>query len=158
IVRENRSVVVRYIAHENVADAGLRKPTERSGDIRVIDIAGYDRSACGGTHVRITGEIGPILITGIERAKKQIRVQFICGDRVLQYARRANSTLNRSAKRFQPPLSRRHGLFGRSGTNIRKPANVSKNWNRSYWITKQRGFPSLTGLRRPPSKAVALRN
>src|SRR5213593_4948980 len=93
IVRENRSVAVRYVAHEKIAEAGLRKPTERSGDIRVIDIAGYDRSACGGTHVRITGEIGPILITGIERAKKQIRVEFICGDRVLQYARRANSTL-----------------------------------------------------------------
>ena len=93
IVRENRSVLVRYIAHENVGEAGLRKPTERSGDIRVIDIAGYDRSACGGTHVRMTGEIGPILITGIERAKKQIRIEFICGDRVIQYARRANSTL-----------------------------------------------------------------
>src|SRR2546427_1323695 len=93
IVRENRSVVVRYIAHENVAEAGLRKPTERSGDIRVIDIAGYDRSACGGTHVRTTGEIGPILITGIERAKKQTRVEFICGNRVLQYTRQANRTL-----------------------------------------------------------------
>src|SRR5881296_630723 len=93
IVRENRSVVVRYIAHENVADAGLRKPTERSGEIRVIDIAGYDRSACGGTHVRGTGEIGPILVTGIERVKKQTRVEFICGNRVLQYARDANRTL-----------------------------------------------------------------
>ena len=93
IVRENRSVAVRYIAHNNIAEAGLRKPTERSGDIRVIDIAGYDRSACGGTHVRTTGEIGPILITGIERAKKQTRVEFICGNRVLQYTRQANRTL-----------------------------------------------------------------
>ena len=65
----------------------MRKPTERTGEIRVIDITGYDRSACGGTHVRMTGEIGPILITGFERAKKQTRVQFICGDRVLRYAR-----------------------------------------------------------------------
>ena len=73
IVRENRSVAIRYIARQNIAEAGLRKPTERSGDIRVIDIAGYDRSACGGTHVRTTGEIGPILITGIDRAKKQTR-------------------------------------------------------------------------------------
>ena len=93
IVRENRSVAVRYITHENIAEAGLRKPTERSGDIRVIDIAGYDRSACGGTHVRMTGEIGPILITGIERAKRQTRVEFICGNRVLRYARQANRTL-----------------------------------------------------------------
>jgi len=93
IVRENRSVAIRYIAPENISEAGLRKPTDRSGDIRVIDIAGYDRSACGGTHVRTTGEIGPILITGIDRAKKQTRVEFISGDRVLKYARQANRTL-----------------------------------------------------------------
>ena len=93
IVRENRNVAVRYVTHENIAEAGLRKPTERTGDIRVIDISGYDRSACGGTHVRMTGEIGPILITGIERAKKQTRIEFICGNRVLKYARQANYTL-----------------------------------------------------------------
>jgi alanyl-tRNA synthetase len=93
IIRENRNVAVRYVAHDNIAEAGLRKPTERRGDIRVIDIAGYDRSACGGTHVRTTGEIGPILITGIERAKKQTRIEFICGNRVLKYARQANRTL-----------------------------------------------------------------
>jgi alanyl-tRNA synthetase len=93
IVQENRNVAVRYVAQENIAEAGLRKPTERGGDIRVIDISGYDRSACGGTHVRMTGEIGPILITGIERAKKQTRVEFICGNRVIRYAREANRCL-----------------------------------------------------------------
>src|SRR5438093_1361214 len=93
IVRENRGVAVRYVAHENIAEAGLRKATERTGDIRIIDIAGYDRSACGGTHVRMTGEIGPILITGMERSKKQTRVEFICGMRVLRYAQQANRTL-----------------------------------------------------------------
>src|SRR6266566_5010844 len=105
IVRENRSVAVRYIAHENVAEAALRKPTERAGDIRVIDIAGYDRSACGGTHVRMTGEIGPILIMGIERAKKQTRVQFICGERVVRHAREANRTLEAISQTISaPPL------------------------------------------------------
>ena len=93
IVLENRGVAVRYVTHENIAEAGLRKPTERTGDIRVIDIAGYDRSACGGTHVTMTGEIGPILVIGIQRAKKQTRVEFICGMRVLRYARQANRTL-----------------------------------------------------------------
>lgn len=77
IVLENRGVAVHYVAHENIAEAGLRKATERIGDIRVIDIAGYDRSACGGTHVRMTGEIGPILVIGIQRAKKQTRVEFL---------------------------------------------------------------------------------
>src|SRR5215467_13887212 len=43
IVFENRNIAVRYITQENIAEAGLRKPTERTGDIRILDIAGYDR-------------------------------------------------------------------------------------------------------------------
>jgi alanyl-tRNA synthetase len=105
IIRENRGVAVRYIAKENIADAGLRKPTERIGEIRVIDIHGFDRSACGGTHVRTTGEIGGVLITGIERAKKQSRVQFICGDRIIRYGRQANRTLESISQTISaPPL------------------------------------------------------
>jgi alanyl-tRNA synthetase len=105
IIRENRGVAVRYIAPENIAEAGLRKPTERVGEVRVIDIAGYDHSACGGTHVRTTGEIGAALITGLERVKKQVRVQFICGDRVLRYARQANRTLEAISQAISsPPL------------------------------------------------------
>ena len=111
IVRENRNVAVRYISQENIAEAGLRKPTERSGEIRVIDINGYDRSACGGTHVRMTGEIGPILIVGFERAKKQTRVQFICGDRVLRYGRAANRTLETISQTISaPPLESASGV------------------------------------------------
>jgi alanyl-tRNA synthetase len=103
IIREDRSVSVRYISQENINEAGLRKPTERSGDVRVIDIAGYDRSACGGTHVRTTGEIGAVLITGLERAKKQARVQFICGDRVTRYARLANRALETISQTISSP-------------------------------------------------------
>src|SRR5207237_2344133 len=80
IVRENRNVAVRYVTHETIAEAGLRKPTERTGDIRVIDISGYDRSACGGTHVRMTGAIGPGLVTGIEVAMKQGRIEIVGGN------------------------------------------------------------------------------
>jgi alanyl-tRNA synthetase len=103
IIHENRSVAVRYVNQENIAEAGLRKPTERTGEIRIIDISGFDRSACGGTHVRMTGEIGPILVTGLERAKKQTRVQFICGDRVLRYARQANRTLETISQTISAP-------------------------------------------------------
>jgi len=105
VIRGNRSVSVCYVSQENIAEAGLRKPTERTGEIRVIDIAGYDRSACGGTHVRTTGEIGGILITGMERVKKQTRVQFICGDRIIRYARHANRTLEAISQTISaPPL------------------------------------------------------
>jgi alanyl-tRNA synthetase len=105
IVQDNRDVSVCYVPSERIAEVGLRKPTERTGDVRVIDISGFDKSACGGTHVRMTGEIGPILITRMERAKKQTRVEFLCGGRVVRYARDANRTLDAISQIVSaPPL------------------------------------------------------
>jgi alanyl-tRNA synthetase len=103
IVYENRPVGVQYITQEALSGAGLRKPSDRTGDIRVIDIAGYDRSACGGTHVRMTGEVGGILITALERAKKQTRVHFVCGNRVIRYAREANRALELISQTISAP-------------------------------------------------------
>jgi alanyl-tRNA synthetase len=103
IVEENRKVDDCYVSSEKIGEVGLRKPTERTGDVRIIDIAGFDKSACGGTHVRVTGEIGPILITRMERAKKQTRVEFLCGGRVVRYARDANRVLESISQTISSP-------------------------------------------------------
>ncbi len=85
IVTSNRPVTVSF---EDAASAtGLRKPTERGGTIRVVTIADCDRSACGGTHVRATGEIGGILLRRQERMKKMARIEFLCGARAMRRAR-----------------------------------------------------------------------
>src|SRR5262249_3996798 len=56
VVFENRPVTIQF---EDSREAqGLRKPSEREGTLRIITIDSLDRSACGGTHVRATGEIG----------------------------------------------------------------------------------------------------
>src|SRR5206468_4095648 len=67
---------------------GLRKASDRAGTLRVVSIAGVDRSACGGTHVRSTAEIGPILLRSVEKVRKSTRVEFVCGRRALRRARR----------------------------------------------------------------------
>ena len=85
IVFENRTVGVSF--EDAGTAAGLRKVSDRSGEIRIVTIDGVDRSACGGTHVRSTGEIGPVVIRRIEKTKKQVRVEFICGFRALRRAR-----------------------------------------------------------------------
>jgi alanyl-tRNA synthetase len=85
IIAENRAVTVSF---EDAGSAtGLRKAVDRAGTLRVISIDGLDRSACGGTHVRATGEIGCALLRGTERIRKTIRVEFLCGLRAVERAR-----------------------------------------------------------------------
>jgi len=86
IVFENREVSAKQ---EDAAEAaaGLRKPSTRTGALRIVSIAGLDRSACGGTHVQRTGEIGPILLRKLERVRQSVRVEFLCGGRATGRAR-----------------------------------------------------------------------
>ncbi|MFN8646556.1 MAG: hypothetical protein U0104_07340 [Gemmatimonadales bacterium] len=85
IVAENRPLTVGF---EDAGSArGLRKASDREGVLRIVTIEGLDRSACGGTHVRATGEVGPILLRGVERVKQQVRLEFRCGGRAVARAR-----------------------------------------------------------------------
>ena len=104
IVFENRPVTVRFCAPEEAAALGLRKPSERHGTLRVVEIANCDRSACGGTHVRATGEIGPILIRRLDRVRQTVRVEFVCGGRAVRRARADYNALVRVAQLFSAPL------------------------------------------------------
>ena len=82
----NRPVTVSF--EDATTATGLRKPSERAGVLRLVTIAELDKSACGGTHVRSTAEIGAILVRRVERVKKRVRVDFLCG---LRAARRASA-------------------------------------------------------------------
>ncbi|MBP7621095.1 MAG: hypothetical protein KA745_09025, partial [Gemmatimonadales bacterium] len=74
-----------FEASADAVAAGLRKAPPRDGELRVITIAGLDRSACGGTHVATTAEIGAIVITGVEKVRGHLRVGFLAGGRVLAH-------------------------------------------------------------------------
>jgi misacylated tRNA(Ala) deacylase len=49
------------------------KPPTGAGRVRLLDIAGVDLQPCGGTHVRNTVEIGPVVVTKIESKGRQNR-------------------------------------------------------------------------------------
>ena len=49
------------------------KPPKGAGKVRLLEIAGVDLQPCGGTHVRRTGEIGPVRIGKIENKGRQNR-------------------------------------------------------------------------------------
>lgn len=55
------------------------KPPTGAGHVRLIEIAGRDLQPCGGTHVRRTGEIGPVEVRKIEkkgRQNRRVSIQF----------------------------------------------------------------------------------
>jgi alanyl-tRNA synthetase len=76
----------------------LRKPSDREGALRIVSIDGLDRSACGGTHVRSTGEIGAILIRKLEKIRHSVRAEFLCGARAVARARADYEALNKIAQ------------------------------------------------------------
>lgn len=57
---------------------------QRAGVLRLIEVEGYDLSACGGTHVARTGAVGVIAVSSWERFKGGVRVGFLCGGRALR--------------------------------------------------------------------------
>ena len=85
IILENRPVSVKF--EDAATAAGLRKAVDRAGELRIIEIDRTDRSACGGTHVRGTAEIGPMIVRRVEKNKQGMRVEFICGWRALARSR-----------------------------------------------------------------------
>ena len=72
---------------------GLRKESARTGTLRIVSINGVDRSACGGTHVRNSAEIGLVLAGKVEKIRGITRVEFVCGGRALRRARGDNQLL-----------------------------------------------------------------
>jgi alanyl-tRNA synthetase len=101
IVFENRPVDIRFVTRDEAANLGLRKipPAERD-QLRLIDIRDFDLSACGGTHVAHTGQIGGLLLRKYEKVRQGYRVEFVAGQRAVATARHDFSTLTEAAALF----------------------------------------------------------
>jgi alanyl-tRNA synthetase len=98
IVLENRPVTIHFVPLEEARHLGLRKlPPKQKGDLRLIDITDFDLTACGGTHVRSTGQIGAILLRKTEKVKQGMRAEFVCGLRAVATAREDYQTLSETA-------------------------------------------------------------
>ncbi len=103
IERHSMEVVIENIPVETVfndTDARTRRDLSEidSGLIRVVKIGSYDASACCGTHVRRTGDIGIIRILALESKKKGTRVSFIAGRKALEFSQTETSILRELRK------------------------------------------------------------
>ncbi len=100
VIWEDRLITIKTVSAEEAANLQLRKEPSRSGDLRLIEIAGFDLTPCGGTHAFRTGEVGMIAVRHWERAKGMTRIEFIAGMRALADYRRVNQTARNVAALF----------------------------------------------------------
>jgi alanyl-tRNA synthetase len=84
VVWEDRPITVRFVTEEEAARLPLRKEPVKTGRLRLVEVADFDLSACGGTHVPAAGMIGVIAVSGWERFKGATRLSFVCGGRALR--------------------------------------------------------------------------
>lgn len=103
IILENRPIETKWVAKEELAQYNLRKDVKVDEDIRLVIIPDYDYNGCGGTHPTSTGQVGMLKILATEKMKKQIRVHFVCGNRVLQQLAMRKQVLSDVARQLSAP-------------------------------------------------------
>src|ERR1043165_575579 len=100
VVWEDLTITIRNETSDEAADQPLRKSPSRDGDLRLIEIEGFDLTPCGGTHAYRTGEVGMIAVRSWERAKGLTRIEFVAGTRALADYRKANKSAREVAGLF----------------------------------------------------------
>jgi alanyl-tRNA synthetase len=123
IVWEDRDVRIRFVDAAEAASLGLRKESKREGTLRLIDVDGFDLSACGGTHVARTGAIGVIVVAATERFRGGSRVTFLCGGRALTGYRGLRDVVEQSGRTLSVGAAELPGAVERlqtEGKDLRK--------------------------------------
>jgi len=92
VIWEDRPIAIKQVTAAEAVQLPLRKDSGREGELRLIEIEGFDLTPCGGTHAYHTGEVGLIAVRSWVRAKGLTRIEFVAGRRALEDYRRANQT------------------------------------------------------------------
>src|SRR5882724_11597435 len=100
VIWEDRALTIRNVTAEEAAALPLRKDPVREGELRLIEIDGFDLTPCGGTHAYRTGDVGMVAVRSWERAKGLTRIEFVAGVRALADYRRANKSAGAIAGLF----------------------------------------------------------
>jgi alanyl-tRNA synthetase len=168
VVSSNTAVRAWFPAEEELRSLALRKQPDVKGPVRVVAIGDFDLSACGGTHVATTGEIGMIAVLKSERLKRGVRIEFLCGSRArTDYARKhailrelagsltcAPSELTGSVARLQASLqetrrelaAQQERALDDEATRLLAEATIRKGYRviRAAWA--ERDMAQLKGL------------
>ncbi|RDI95403.1 alanyl-tRNA editing protein [Meiothermus sp. QL-1] len=138
-VYANAEVRAYFIQEAEVPQHGLRRAPRVGGLLRVVEVVGWDKVACGGLHVARSGEAGPIKIVRFERYKGGTRVYFVAGWEALELFEQEHRLLKRLGERFssgplevEKPIARlREAFYQLKGENARLKDELAEQIVRS---------------------------
>ena len=90
----NREVSSLEVSHSEAESLGLRRSIKVSGDVRLVQIGNVDLIACGGIHVRRTGEIGRISYAGSEIVRSHVRTIWYYSSSAVSHQREDREVVN----------------------------------------------------------------
>lgn len=93
-IAANVEIKTGYPSKEELASLEYRSKIEIDGDVRIVEITGYDICACCAPHVHRTGEIGVFKIQTVQNYKGGMRISFLCGFRALEEYRRKSEIIS----------------------------------------------------------------
>ena len=104
-IAENVPVNCFYPEPEALKTLEYRAKLDLTENVRIVEIAGYDRCACCAPHVSRTGEVGGMKILDFMRHRGGIRLHMLCGlDAMEDSRRRYRATLEISGLLSVPQL------------------------------------------------------
>jgi alanyl-tRNA synthetase len=109
-----------FVSDAELPTVPLRRPPKVTGQIRIVEIDAFDYSACGGTHVRTTAEIGPIKLVKHERRRGQSRLTFLCGRRAYADYVAKHRLLSEAAAHFSTDMAEVPKLIERNLAQLKE--------------------------------------
>ena len=82
-VWQNLPVRCWYPSEEELPTVGYRTKRQLPWPVRIVEVPGFDKCACCGTHVKMTGEIGIIKLFTTMGLRGGTRMEMACGERAL---------------------------------------------------------------------------
>lgn len=89
-----------FLSEDKISSVPLRKAPKVSGLIRIVEVSGFDYSACGGTHCERSGQVGLVKVIRQERIRGHLRFSFVCGLRALTEFKHRLDWLQAAARLF----------------------------------------------------------
>lgn len=105
IIIQNRPIEIKWVTEDELSQYPMRKAPKVKENIRLVMIKDFDYNGCGGTHPHGTGEVSALKILTWERQRKNIRLQFVCGKRVINQLGQKQKVLQDLTKLLNSPES-----------------------------------------------------